>query len=496
MTPARTEEPPAPPRLARAVVLNTSLLTIGRIVVAASNLIGITVTTRYLGPERYGSLTIALVFIAVAVPLTDLGLYTIATRELAKRPQAASTVLRHVFGMGLVLSAIVTVATLAVVETVYSGASRFLVREAVAILAIQIVVAAPGASIAAILVARERFYPLVVGAFLSAAVLLCMLLAATTLDWGFSGLVAAYAAGAAAGSLAPLAFARETLTLRPAYDATEWREIATRAAPLGGVLVLGHIYLRADTFLISFLRSDAEVALYGVAYKVVELLMVFPALFVLTFFPVLSRLQPHDPDLNGIVAKATVALELVTVPLLVVLIGFADPVVSVIAGPGFGGAAGILRVLMVALGLIYFNTLYFGVLTAQGLQRRLFWILIGVLLCNVPINLILIPLWGARGAALAVVASELTALFLILRAYRRVGSLPRLRAPLRVLAAGSGVALAVLLILYASSAAHIPALAELAGGVPLAALLYVALLHLLHALPEDIALPLARVRGR
>lgn len=496
MTPARMEEPPAPARLARAVALNTSLLTIGRIVVAASNLVGVIVATRYLGPEKYGSLTIALVFISVAVPLTDLGLYTIATRELAKRPQDASTVLRHVFGMGLLLSAVVTVATLAVVETVYPGASRFLVREAVAILAIQIVVAAPGASIAAVLVARERFYPLVAGALLSAAVLLCMLLAVTTLDWGFSGLVAAYAAAAAAGSLAPLAFARETLTLRPAYDATAWREIATRAAPLGGVLVLGHIYLRADTFLISFLRSDAEVAVYGVAYKVVELLMVFPALFVLTFFPVLSRLQPHHPDLNGIVEKATVALEFATLPLVVVLIGFADQVIAVIAGPGFGAAAGVLRVLMLAVGVIYFNTLYFGVLTAQGLQRRLFWMLIGVLLCNVPVNLVLIPIWGSRGAALAVVASELTALFLVLRIYRRVGSLPRLRAPLRVLVAGSGMALGVLLILYASSAAHIPALAELAGGVPLAALLYVALLHLLHALPEDIALPLARLRAR
>jgi len=60
-------------------------------------------------------------------------------------------------------------------------------------------------------------------------------------------------------------------TIRLVADPSVWKMLVLAALPLGLALTLNEIYLRADTLIISLYRTDREVGLYGLAWRIYEL---------------------------------------------------------------------------------------------------------------------------------------------------------------------------------------------------------------------------------
>lgn len=280
------------------------------------------------------------------------------------------------------------------------------------------------------------------------------------------------------------------------------------ALPQAGVLVLGVIYFRLDTFLLSFLSSDAEVGLYGVAYRVLEVLIVVPVYLMTTLFPEVARQRPHAARLNEIVQGAFSSVVLAGVPLVIVFAAFAEEIVAVAGGPRYADASPVLRVLVVAVAILFVNTVFFQSLVALNRQRNLFMLLLGVLVGNVALNLLLIPPLGAMGAALALVVTEAAALGLVLRTFVGVGTVPTLRRPARLICAALGTAAVVLALREviplvrpdemssASFTAAIGPLATLAGASVLTVGLWAGSLVLLDAVPPELRAALGALRQR
>jgi len=480
--------------LAQKVLLNTSALTLGRITLAASGLVGVAISTRYLGAETYGSLAIATVFISLAMLATDLGIYTIATREIARDRTQEQRVLRNVLGMALVLTAGAIVLSLVAMLILYGGEDRDLVRLGILILLAQMMIAPPAGNAAAYLNTQQRAVPLMVGAVAGSTIFLLAVGAAVIFDWGFAGIAAAQAIGAVVGGLLPVAAARPALRLQVEFDLALWRKLIGWALPQGGIIILGTLYFRIDLVLLSLLRSDAEVALYAAAYKVVEVLTVLPLLFMFTLFPELARTTPRSPRLKEIVQIASTAMQLLALPVAVYFMVFAEPVIEIVGGPEFADAAPVLRILMISAALVFPATVFFNALVALGRQKTLFWFLLAVLAVNIPLNFVLIPVAGAQGAAISVAISELAALLLVLRIFRGVGDLPRVHRPLASLlatAAGTAAALAVLAL-----AEPLGAVAVLLAGALLGGLAFAGVLVALRAVPGEVLDLIDTVRRR
>ena len=77
----------------RRVTSATLLGLAGRGAVLLLGLVSIAITTRYLGPDRYGRFALALSFVQLFGVLADAGLTTIIVRELARKPERAASVL-------------------------------------------------------------------------------------------------------------------------------------------------------------------------------------------------------------------------------------------------------------------------------------------------------------------------------------------------------------------------------------------------------------------
>lgn len=480
--------------LARKVAVNTANLTVGRLALAGSGLVGTAATTRYLGLEAFGSLTVALLLVSVFATLGDGGVYQVVARELARRPEDEPRLLANTLGVGLV-AAVVTTGLAVLVGTIAYAGDRERIHQGIAILAVQLLFTGVNGTAFAFLTVRQRLAPMAIAAVLSSLAFLVALGLAIWLDLGFAGVAAAYAIGGIANSGPAVWVLRGRL--RPAADLGMWRDLARWAAPQGAIVVLGVVYFRLDSFLLSFLADRREVALYGLGYKVVEVLIFVPGYFVATLFPEFARAERRSERLAGMTQAGFTLLELMSVAVVIVFAGFAAETVRVVGGPRFADAAPVLAVLTAALVFLYLNTLFFQALVAMGEQRRLVWSVLAVLAVNIALNFLLIPPLGAMGSALAVVTCEILSLAIGLTLYRAVaGELPR---PFRVPQVLAGVAAGGLGVVAAKAAGELtgaPDLAVIAVGAPLALALFGGTLVALRSVPGELVDITVALRAR
>ena len=467
--------------LARKVAVNTSMFAAARLATAAAGVLATALSTRYLGPEAFGSLTIAIVFSPLLLLANDMELWTTTTRELSTKPEDEDRMLANVLALGACASLLALALGTGLMFALYGGGDDSLTREGILILMAPVVVASPAGVALAWFNSRQRALPLAVGGVASGTVLVVLVALVYVLDLGYWAAAAAYSIALCVNALAPLVFARGVFR-RPQLDLGLWRAIVRQALPQGAVLAIGVLYFRVDTVLLSVMSSETQVALYGVAYRVVEALTVLPTYFMFTLFPEIARSEPHGERLAGLVQGAFTSMQILVLPLLFVFAGFAPEIVDVIGGAEFEGAVPVLQILIVPVALGFLNGVYVHSLVALGRQGRLAVTLTGVLAANVALNAALIPLWEARGAAAALILSELLAMALLIRAYRDVGALPRpFRLP-RVLAAGAAMAPALAVKLLPDA---VPPVALIALGCGLGLAAYLVALVRLRAMPPE-----------
>src|SRR5690606_13169715 len=103
-----------------------------------------------------------------------------------------------------------------------------------------------------------------------------------------------------------------------------------------------------------------------------------------------------------------------TLRLLLVLIGpvvaglyaFADPIVRLVFGAEYAGAAPALQIMTWTLVPIYANAVLTHLLIAAGRQAAMMWTSSGAAVANVGLNLLMIPRMGVLGAAIATLLTE------------------------------------------------------------------------------------------
>ena len=306
----------------------------------------------------------------------------------------------------------------------YAGQDDELVRRAILLLLVTIPLAAPFGAAIAYFVARQQ--P-VMGAITSAfgsVMTLALLVTATSLDWGFTGVVLAYVSAAAAQWALMMMLARGKVRLRPSGDPALVRTLLGWALPLGGAMIIASLYWRIDIVLLSAISSDEQVGLYGVSYRMVDALVTLPGFVLITLLPEFARLAEQRPRFDEIVQKAFNVMQVGAVAVLVPSVVFAPEITEVIGGSDFRDAAPVLQLLMVAVALTYLSAPVAQAFTALNEQRRLLPLAIVLLGANVGLNLALIPVWGAEGSALAFALTEVLHIAVIFSLYRRFARLP------------------------------------------------------------------------
>jgi O-antigen/teichoic acid export membrane protein len=241
--------------------------------------------------------------------------------------------------------------------------------------------------------------------------MLAATLGVVALDGGLAAAVGAMGLGTLTqfvyGWIVTRRFERFALRLEPALA----RAMLVESVPLAAVTLLSLVHFKVDTLLLSIMQPAHDVGVYGVAYKVHEVIIGFPGLFVGLLFPLFSRLAQQDPARLRVVfqrAFDVLALASVGVALLVYV---AAPRLALVLGAEM--AARPMRILALALPPIFLSLGFTHLLLAESKQRWLVPMYALLVVVNVLGNAVLIRTYSYLGAAAVTVGTETLALVIL-----------------------------------------------------------------------------------
>lgn len=411
-------------------------LVVGLILVAA--------LARYLGVEGFGAYALVFAYVATFDGIFgDWGLGTIVLREISRRPEERASLLASAGALQLVASAGaygLMVAGLAVLP--FPSAAR----EGIIVYGL-VVFLAPLGLLSLPFQADLRLTKLLAPSLLGVGLHFALTMAVIALGGPIVALVAValVARVAADGWVLRLSLRAVRFTAPP--TAVHWRYFLGESWPLGIGTVISTAIQQAPTLVLAAFNL-AAVGLFHAALRIPLQLALLPQIIRTTTFPLLARSWVSDrAEFRRMLDRLVAGSLLVAVPLTILGVGLAEPVVQTLFGPAFEGAALPFALLLAAIGLLFPGILLGESLTAAGFQRVNLGVSFVAFPCLLALLAVLVPTGGAAGAAVAVLGTYLTIVSLtILGARWRMGDAAPLRAVLPAAAAvlSGGAVLALL----------------------------------------------------
>jgi O-antigen/teichoic acid export membrane protein len=186
---------------------------------------------------------------------------------------------------------------------------------------------------------------------------------------------------------------------------------------------LVQVYNGADIVILQLFRPAGEVGLYSAGFRLIGLFVAAIVLLNMVMFPMLAA----EYGKNAVMFAKLLRLHLLTAVgiafmLLVVALPTASLLVNISYGSQYLGSVSFLRILIIAASVLTLNGAIAQPLLASGYEVAVFKQISFTALVNVVLNLILIPHFGAYGAALTYLISVIFATaWLIPIYYKRMG---------------------------------------------------------------------------
>jgi len=393
--------------LTRVVAWNTAVQVGGRGVGLLASVAVTALLTRHLGLATYGQLVTASTYVAIFTILGDAGLYLATVRRAAQAPADRPLVLGTALGLRLVLSALLLGLGCALVLLIPS--ERFptwspAMRWAVVVCALNAYVTLQSQLLIAVFRLHLRMDLAVLGEVLARVAMLIAVAVVIATGGGLVAACAALACGTLANFVYGWAVTRRFERFRPRLDWPLARAMMSESVALTLVTLLGLVHFKVDTLMLSVLQSGADVGIYGVAYKLHEVLITFPGLFVGLVFPLFARLAAEDEGrLRLVFQRSFDVLVLAAVGATLLVLVLAPAMAALLGAPQ---AATPMRVLALALPAVFVSLGFTHLLLAEGRQAWLVRLYALLVVANIGANAIAIRNWSYHGAAAVTVATE------------------------------------------------------------------------------------------
>lgn len=398
--------------IARKIAYNTIISAGARIIGVVLSLVSIGFIARYLGKEGFGSYSLILAFLYTFNILADLGLYSLMTREISRPGADEKKIASNIFTIRIVaLLLFLGIAAIIIWFFPYS----FQVKLGVLIGSIAYFFMSASQVLMGIFQKHLRMDKPSLAELIGRLTQLGLVILLIFLDLGFFAILFALIISTLLIFIINFIFARGHISLGFSFDFSLWKKLLKAAIPIGLSIVLTLIYFKIDSIFLSlgFINRSSvnpivDVGIYNIAYKVLEGVIFFPAMFVGLIMPLLSKFAFSNQErFKKIFQKGLDVLIIFIVPLVIGLLILSLPIVVLIGGKDFSVSALTLQILAFAIGLIFLGNLFGHSIIALDKQKKAAWIYFGGMLFNVITNLIFIPKYSYLGAAMTTVFTEL-----------------------------------------------------------------------------------------
>ena len=361
---------------------------------------------RHLGPEQFGTWSHALAVIALATAFTSLGMDHVVVRELVHRPLDRVAILASAAWLRLGGGAATWLLACA-------GAWILVPGDALTLALVALVglgqVAQCGMVADLDLQSRQDNRRSVIAqqiAFhaMAAAKLILLAAGAPLLAFAVVGMMEWLVATAAVAIAHRWAHGPSTLL---AARRGEMRILLAASWPLLLGLLATGIAMRADQVLVHAWLGDAALGQYSAAVRISELWLFIPSSLCTALAPGLARMERDDPVAAARRWRQLLLLTAVgSLAVAAGLAGLAPWLIALVFGADYAPSGALLRIhaltaLFIPLSVLTTLWLTIHDRTRTSLIRTLIGVVVGLGLA-----LILIPSWGATGAAVAAVLMQ------------------------------------------------------------------------------------------
>lgn len=407
----------------RNIIKQTSWLFLAQ---AIGRIIGFFYTiflARNLGVENFGLYSVALAYFSIFAQIADFGFNRYLIQELASQRKGVSELLSCVAFLRLTLTS-VAFSLLAVI--LYSFDPDKIRVHLILIATLAIIPQVINQTLDAAFVAFKKLQ------YSSIALIVLNIVTATaglylvTNGFGVIGALSALIFGQLVYLfLLTILLKRQKVSIIAKAEWFEIKNILKGSLPYGLLGILGLIYFRMDTLMLSYLKGNFETGIYGVAYRFLDAVIFIPSAVAAALFPVIVQLKETGVGkvkqvyYKSLFFMLIVGLAIATFYIMVL------PFVIREFLPNYGSSIEVLSVLALTIPFMFIHTPGVQVLLSgdEHLKQVIFFSVILVLL-NAGLNLIFIPKFGVMAAAWTTVVSEmasfLTFFFLLqIRVFRR-----------------------------------------------------------------------------
>ena len=403
------------------------------------------VMSRSLSRSEFGVFALALSLTQIGSTISDSGLNGLLAREAIANPEVERSLLRWAaairFVTGLVAALVLLGVGIALIRTRDELLPLGLVLATLPVLGFTVVQAAMGrrlqlGRVAALTLAQSGLWlaaVLYLGSQKSDLLAFCVAYLGSTLIYGLLTVFAGRGILRQKGIALPF---------------SEARSLLRQALPLGitGALVIA--YAKLDGVLLFWLKGSDVSAAYSLSYRVLDQLGVLPLTIATVFSPLMVHAMKADEGAADIFARWTRLSLVASVPVALIVVAAARTLVFRVFGGTYADSIGLLQVLAPSFVLICLGWVLTGAAVATRQARAQLLVAASCLVLNVTLNIVFIPLYGAKAAALATLATELCVVVGLYLAIRRSAALPLPPASVwrKLTAAGLGFAACVLLL--------------------------------------------------
>ncbi len=179
-------------------------------------------------------------------------------------------------------------------------------------------------------------------------------------------------------------------------------------------------FFRITHMMVNSLSTHTELGLYSLSFQVVQAFTLFPQILMSTFYPSLVEAQKRDNEVYTSLSRLIFStFSLASLSIVLAMYLFGSSLFEFIAGQKYAGISSVLNVLCIALIFNFSAAARSQVLFVENAQiYHMFNAAIGLIFL-VPANLILIPRFGALGAASAVATASAVSGVLTSFAFKR-----------------------------------------------------------------------------
>lgn len=387
------------------VALNTIVQTVGKVVVVATSILTISLLTRYLGQEGFGGYTTVMTYLGFFGIVVDLGMYLIVVREMSKSKADVERILGNAFGLRIALGIIVF--ALSPLIAWWFFPYSHLVDWAIAIGALSFFFISLNQIIVSVFQLDLKMWKLVLGEVVGRIAILVFTYYYIWQKGSLLDFIWANVIGNIVLFLISYVFVWPYVKLVPRFEWKIWRPMLIETLPLAMVVMLNRVYFNIDTIFLSIFKSQQEVGIYGLPYKILDILISFPAIFSGLVFPTLAKhALENKKELMRIYQKAFDFMMVAALPMFAGIFMLAKPIIHILGGDQFVDSIGLLRILSLAVVFVFFSTLSNNLVIADNRQKKLMLISLISVVVNVGLNLWLIPKYSYYAAAWVTVLTE------------------------------------------------------------------------------------------